>query len=95
MCAMGKEAWTQLDPVKLENIYKHWKMVLDLSSRMKAAIARSSQSGASCIGSRRRRWSASRRRRTQAMPMPRPRRLQSWRPMLNRSYLFSSFYTIK
>ena len=30
LCGTVREAWKQLDPVKLENVYNRWKMVLDL-----------------------------------------------------------------
>ena len=30
LCNIVEEAWKKLDPIKLQNVYDHWKMVLDL-----------------------------------------------------------------
>ena len=30
LCKTVKDAWGELEPVKLQNVYTHWKMVLNL-----------------------------------------------------------------
>ena len=30
MCKTVRDAWEQLNPIKLENIYKRWKLVFNL-----------------------------------------------------------------